>query len=188
MNLRERLRNARLLLVTDPRPDLATRVAVAVRGGVDIVQIRDKHASREELLPLASELKEICEQAGALFTVNDDVELARLSDAHAVHVVFLLAEQCRRLSLAAPRVVGWARPRRRSALLHDGDDDGGEGGGVRVPRGAQRHRDAHGRSQQPLEASEAPAAAVSGNDRGALGSPSGRARPGRLGSSSRQPA
>ena len=86
MNLQDRLRNARLLLVTDPRPDLAARVAAAVRGGVDIVQLRDKHASREELLPLASELKEICEQAGALFTVNDDVELARLSNAHGVHL------------------------------------------------------------------------------------------------------
>ena len=86
MSRQDLLRNARLLLVTDPRPDLAARVAAAVRGGVDIVQLRDKHASREQLLPLASELKEICEQAGALFTANDDVELARLSNAHGVHL------------------------------------------------------------------------------------------------------
>jgi thiamine-phosphate pyrophosphorylase len=86
MNLKDRLQNARLLLVTDPRPDLALRVAAAVRGGVDIVQLRDKRASREELLPLAGELKEICEQAGALFTVNDDIELARLSGAAGVHL------------------------------------------------------------------------------------------------------
>jgi thiamine-phosphate pyrophosphorylase len=86
MNLQERLQNARLLLVTDPRPDLAARVAAAVRGGVDVVQLRDKHASREELLPLASELKEICAQAGGFFTINDDVELARLSNVHGVHL------------------------------------------------------------------------------------------------------
>ncbi len=86
MNYTERLRDARLLLVTDPRPDLAARVVAAVRGGVDIVQLRDKRASREELLPLALELKEICERADALFTVNDDVELARLSGAHGVHL------------------------------------------------------------------------------------------------------
>jgi thiamine-phosphate pyrophosphorylase len=86
MNLKDRLQNARLLLVTDPRPDLALRVAAAVRGGVDIVQLRDKRSSREELLPLARELKEICEQAGVLFTVNDDVELARLSGAAGVHL------------------------------------------------------------------------------------------------------
>ncbi len=86
MNSRERLQDARLLLVTDPRPDLAARVAAAVRGGVDVVQLRDKRASREELLPLAVELKEICERAGALFTVNDDVQLVRLSGAHGVHL------------------------------------------------------------------------------------------------------
>lgn len=86
MNLRARLRNARLLLVTDPRPDLTVRVAAGLRGGVDIVQLRDKRASREELLPLAVELKGICERAGAIFTVNDDVELARLSAAHGVHL------------------------------------------------------------------------------------------------------
>ncbi|PLS85410.1 MAG: thiamine phosphate synthase [Actinobacteria bacterium] len=77
---------ARLILVTDPRPDLAARVRAAVRGGVDIVQLRDKHATREELLPLAEELRGICEEADAIFTVNDDVELARSSRAHGVHL------------------------------------------------------------------------------------------------------
>ena len=80
------LQNARLLLVTDPRPDLVGRVESAVRGGVDIVQLRDKHASRKELLPLAEELKEACERGGAIFTVNDDPELARISGAAGVHV------------------------------------------------------------------------------------------------------
>lgn len=86
MNPGEALRDARLLLVTDPRPDLAERVEAAVRGGVDIVQLRDKRASREELLPLAEELRGICARGGALFTVNDDPELARLSGAAGVHL------------------------------------------------------------------------------------------------------
>ena len=79
-------REARLLLVTDPRQDLAARVAAAVRGGVDVVQLRDKQATRQELLPLAEELKEICEAEGAIFTVNDDPELARLCGADGVHL------------------------------------------------------------------------------------------------------
>ena len=86
MNPHDRLRSARLLLVTDPRPDLAACVEAALRGGVDVVQLRDKHASREALLPLAGELLDLCERSGALFTVNDDVELARLSGAHGVHL------------------------------------------------------------------------------------------------------
>ena len=86
MNPREAIRGARLLLVTDPRPDLAERVEAAVRGGVDVVQLRDKTASREALLPLAADLREVCARGGALFTVNDDPELARLSGAAGVHL------------------------------------------------------------------------------------------------------
>jgi thiamine-phosphate pyrophosphorylase len=81
-----RIGDARLLLVTDPRPDLVERVGAAVRGGVDIVQLRDKRSPREKLIPLAEELKEACGRAGALFTVNDDVELARLVGADGVHL------------------------------------------------------------------------------------------------------
>jgi len=87
MKARESLRDARLLLVTDPRPDLTSRVRAAVRGGVDVVQLRDKHAPREELVPLAAELREICESEGAIFTVNDDVKLARITGAAGIHLV-----------------------------------------------------------------------------------------------------
>jgi thiamine-phosphate pyrophosphorylase len=83
---RERVRQARLLLVTDPRPDLVARVEAAVSGGVDVVQLRDKRASREELLPLAEELMAVCAAGGALFTVNDDVGLAREAWADGVHL------------------------------------------------------------------------------------------------------
>ena len=85
MKPREAIRGARLILVTDPRPDLASRVEAAVRGGVDVVQLREKRA-REELLSLAEELREICARGGALFTVNDDIELAQLSGAAGVHL------------------------------------------------------------------------------------------------------
>ncbi|HEX2728156.1 MAG TPA: thiamine phosphate synthase [Rubrobacteraceae bacterium] len=86
MTHREHLREARLLLVTDPRPDLVERVAAAVRGGVEIVQLRDKRAARNKLLPIARELGEVCARGGAIFTVNDDPELARISGAAGVHL------------------------------------------------------------------------------------------------------
>jgi len=81
-----KIAGARLLLVTDARPDLVERVEAAVRGGVDIVQLRDKHSPRGELIPLAEKLKDACGRAGALFTVNDDVELARRVGADGVHL------------------------------------------------------------------------------------------------------
>jgi thiamine-phosphate pyrophosphorylase len=88
---RRAIKDAQLLLVTDPRPDLTARVEAAIRGGVDVVQLRDKRAAkereaREELLPLAENLRGICARGGALFTINDDVELARLSAADGVHL------------------------------------------------------------------------------------------------------
>lgn len=86
MRARDSLRDARLLLVTDPRLDLTSRVRAAVRGGVDVVQLRDKLALREKLIPLAAELREICETEGAIFTVNDDVRLARISGAAGIHL------------------------------------------------------------------------------------------------------
>lgn len=82
----ERLRGARLLLVTDPRPDLARRVAAAVEGGVRIVQLRDKSAGREELLRQSEALLEVCERHGALFTINDNPELALAAGAAGVHL------------------------------------------------------------------------------------------------------
>jgi thiamine-phosphate pyrophosphorylase len=85
MRPREAIREARIILITDPRPDLTSRVEAAVRGGVDVVQLREKRPT-EELLALAEELEEVCARGGALFTVNDDIELARLSGAAGVHL------------------------------------------------------------------------------------------------------
>lgn len=50
------------------------------------MQLRDKHATREKFLPLAEELKDVCDREGVIFTVNDDPELARFSGAAGVHV------------------------------------------------------------------------------------------------------
>jgi thiamine-phosphate pyrophosphorylase len=86
MKPREAIKGARLILVTDSRPDLVSRVDAAVRGGVDVVQLREKRAARDEILSLAEELREICARGGALFTVNDDIELARLLKAAGVHL------------------------------------------------------------------------------------------------------
>jgi len=136
MNARETLRGARLLLVTDPRPDLVARVESAVRGGVDVVQLRDKRASREALIPLAAELKEICGRDGALFTVNDDVGLARISGAAGVH---LGQEDARtrdaRALLGPGAIVGCSAGTLGEALdaLHDGADYLGVGAVYATP-------------------------------------------------------
>lgn len=61
-----------------------TRQALA--GGAAMIQLRDKRRSKGEILPLARELRRLCEEAGALFIVNDHADLAAAVNAHGLHV------------------------------------------------------------------------------------------------------
>jgi thiamine-phosphate pyrophosphorylase len=85
---RERLLAAYLYVITPDAP--ADRVvelaAAALRGGADVLQLRHKRLARGELLALARQLREITEHSGALFIVNDHVDIAMLSDADGVHL------------------------------------------------------------------------------------------------------
>lgn len=58
----------------------------ASRGGADVLQLRHKTLGRGELLTLARHLRQITADAGALFIVNDHVDIAMLSDADGVHL------------------------------------------------------------------------------------------------------
>jgi thiamine-phosphate pyrophosphorylase len=84
MDRQARLREARLYLVCDRRP--AEFLRAALRGGVDVVQLRDKTASGEELLAAASVFRACCEEAGALFLINDRPDLVAAAGADGVHV------------------------------------------------------------------------------------------------------
>jgi thiamine-phosphate pyrophosphorylase len=81
---RERLRDARLYLVCDIRPDAL--IEAALRGGVDIVQLRDKHAGDDELVAAARRYAALCAAQGALFILNDRPELVADTGADGVHV------------------------------------------------------------------------------------------------------
>jgi thiamine-phosphate pyrophosphorylase len=82
---RARLAAARLYLVIDATA--ATRVVpAALEGGVDVVQLREKHASDDEILRVGGEVLAWCEEHGALFIVNDRPDLAGACGAHGVHV------------------------------------------------------------------------------------------------------
>ena len=81
----------RMYLVTDrswlkPGETLARQVETALEAGATCVQLREKHAGREEFLALARELKPICARYGVPFLINDDVSIAKEADADGVHV------------------------------------------------------------------------------------------------------
>lgn len=68
-------------------------------GGTKIVQLRDKHSEDRQLLAKARYFREQTRRAGALFMVNDRVDIAMLADADGLHVgqKDLPAEELRRL-------------------------------------------------------------------------------------------
>jgi len=83
------LLSARLYLVCDLRPggrELADVLAPALAAGVDVVQLRDKRAGRDELLAAAAIARRLCDEALALLILNDHPELVRESGADGCHV------------------------------------------------------------------------------------------------------
>jgi thiamine-phosphate pyrophosphorylase len=87
--LHERLDAALLYFVCDRMPGgrpLADVLPAALRGGVDVFQLRDKHASDAEVLAAAEQARELCTATGALFIVNDRPDLAVAAGADGVHV------------------------------------------------------------------------------------------------------
>jgi thiamine-phosphate pyrophosphorylase len=88
---RARLRDARLYLVCgmagDGR-DLRAFLDAALRGGVDLVQLREKDPAvgDEQLLRAARTFREVCDAHGALFVLNDRPDLVAAARADGVHL------------------------------------------------------------------------------------------------------
>jgi len=81
---RERIGSARLYLVCDARP--RGFLDAALRGGVDVIQLRDKTLGDDALLAAARDFRAAADTAGALFVLNDRPDLAAASGADGVHV------------------------------------------------------------------------------------------------------
>jgi len=89
MNPRLRLEQARLYLVLEARPhgeEPSTLLDAALRGGVDVVQLRDKELPDDELVRAAEPFRRACAAHGALFVLNDRPDLVDACGADGVHV------------------------------------------------------------------------------------------------------
>lgn len=89
------LQQCHLYLVIGPMPDLEMRVEGALAAGVRLVQYRAKEGSPGaggmplndgERLAQARALRQLCARHGALFVVNDRIDLALAVDADGVHL------------------------------------------------------------------------------------------------------
>ncbi len=125
-----RLQQARLYLVTSPSDRLLEIVEAALRGGLQLVQYRDKTSDDQTRLRTAQQLQALCQRYGALFLVNDRVDIAVGANADGVHlgqtdIPMALARQI----LGGDRLVGRSttNPQELERALEEGADYVGVG-------------------------------------------------------------
>lgn len=101
----------RLYLVTDRDlslgRDIEWIVSEAVKGGVSIVQLREKDCPTREFVELARTLKALLSPLNVPLIINDRVDVALASDADGVHIgqSDMLYEDARRL-LGEDKIIG----------------------------------------------------------------------------------
>lgn len=82
--------NYRLYLVTDPGLHkgytVLDQVSLALRGGVKIIQIREKGLPLTEYIALASEALKLTRAHNACLIINDAVEVVRAAGADGLHL------------------------------------------------------------------------------------------------------
>lgn len=67
-------------------PDLLSRVEASLRGGVRILQYRDKSGDTKRQSRIAHELRVLCSRHDATLIINDDIPLAIAVSADGVHL------------------------------------------------------------------------------------------------------
>lgn len=80
----------RLYAVTDRRwlgeMSLCEAVEQAIRGGVTMVQLREKHLAEEKLIEEAKDMVKLCHRYAIPLLIDDDVHACLISGADGVHV------------------------------------------------------------------------------------------------------
>lgn len=115
-------------LVTDRRlvsGSLAEVVDAALRGGADVVQLREKDLDGRELLALARQLLAACRGHGARLLINDRVDVALAVGADGVHLPSTSFRVAEARSLLGPdRIIGVSThdPAEVRAAARDGAD------------------------------------------------------------------
>jgi len=75
-----------IYVLTDPRRDATETIRAALDGGARVVQLREKSLPTPRLIELARALNELAHEHGALFIVNDRVDVALAAGADGVHL------------------------------------------------------------------------------------------------------
>ena len=75
-----------IYVLTDPRRPPEETVRAALAGGARVVQLREKSLPTPRLIALARSLRDLAHEYGALFIVNDRVDVALAAGADGVHL------------------------------------------------------------------------------------------------------
>lgn len=59
---------------------------LAIAGGADTIQYRQKTGTTREMIDTARKMKRVCAEAGVVFIVNDRLDVAIASEANGVHL------------------------------------------------------------------------------------------------------
>jgi thiamine-phosphate pyrophosphorylase len=86
-----RLKDKKLYLVTNSEAfqddnKFLDAVASALKGGVQIVQLREKHSNAKRIIELGKKIRELCSLYDAIFIINDRVDVANIVKADGVHL------------------------------------------------------------------------------------------------------
>lgn len=65
---------------------LLAQVESAIKGGVRLIQYRDKSLSSSIRIEQAKALRSLCNKYNTLLLINDDIELAKICEADGVHL------------------------------------------------------------------------------------------------------
>jgi thiamine-phosphate pyrophosphorylase len=124
MDARERIAAVHLYLVCDRRP--RAFLEAALRGGVDMIQLRDKSLDDDALVTAAREFRAAADGAGALFILNDRPDLVAACEADGVHLGQDDGSvQAARASIGPGRILGRSThaPAQAAAAAADPDVD-----------------------------------------------------------------
>ena len=87
---KELLKKTGIYLVTDrdalKGKEITSVVSKSLDAGADIVQFRDKTATDEEFLEAAKKIRSLAKDKGALFIINDRVDMALALDSDGIHL------------------------------------------------------------------------------------------------------
>lgn len=84
------LKDCKIYLVTDENfcngKDFYKCIEESIKGGVKIVQLREKNISTKDFYEKALKVKEICKNYEVLFIINDRLDIAQAVGADGVHL------------------------------------------------------------------------------------------------------